>query len=71
MAVMLVAKRRTLLGELEDCAIQDALYRRQCIFLCPECNRYVRPHDSLDGQPRFKHMTRSPKCSYSQPSPGR
>lgn len=67
MAAMLVAKRRNLLFQLEDCTIQEALYKPQSVYLCPECGRFVRPHDILDG-PRFKHMTRSQKCSYSRPS---
>lgn len=67
MAPLLVAKRRNLMGALEDCHIQDALYRMSSVYVCPECNRYVRPYSDYRGTPRFKHMTRSPKCSYSRP----
>lgn len=66
MVSLVVAKRRNLKGDLEDCHIQDALYRMSSVYLCPECNRYVRPHSDHRGTPRFKHMTRSPKCSYSR-----
>lgn len=62
---MLVAKRRNLLLQLEDCTIQEALYKPQSVYLCPG-RRFVRPHGNRDT-PRFKHMTRPPKCSYSQP----
>ena len=62
MAKMVMAKRRNLMGELEDCHIRDAIYRMSSIYVCPECGRYVRPNS--DG-PRFKHMTVSPNCTFS------
>lgn len=65
MPPLLIAKRRTLMGSLEDCRIQDALYRTSSVYLCPECARYVRPYSSYSGSPTFKHMTKSPKCSFS------
>jgi len=51
MPPLLVAKRRTLMGDLEDCAIRDALYRIASVYLCPECARYVRPYNSDRGRP--------------------
>ncbi|EJL57934.1 hypothetical protein PMI09_00639 [Rhizobium sp. CF122] len=65
MPPLLVAKRRILMGDLEDCAIRNALYRTASVYICPECGRYVRPYSSDNDAPRFKHMTKSPKCSYS------
>ena len=61
---LLLAKRRNLMGELENCDIKDALYRSASVFLCPECGRYVRPYKEEAG-PRFKHLTTSPTCIYS------
>jgi hypothetical protein len=62
MTKMIMAKRRNLMGGLDDCHIRDAIYRPTSVYICSECGRYVRPNS--DG-PRFKHMTVSPNCSYS------
>lgn len=64
MTMLIIAKRRNLLGELEDCSIESALYLRKSVYLCPECGKYVLPYSDYTG-PRFKHMRRSPDCSYS------
>lgn len=69
MAIMLVAKRRNLLGEWEDCPIQEALFKPKSVYRCPECNYMVRPHGSYLGEPRFKHEKRRTECSFTRPSP--
>ncbi|WP_431322209.1 hypothetical protein [Rhizobium sp. YTU87027] len=62
---LLIAKRRNLMGELEDIDAFDAVHRASSsTYLCPECGRYVRPYGEEAG-PRFKHLTTSPTCSYS------
>lgn len=65
MAKLLVAKRRNLMFELEDCDIREAVYRTRSVYLCPECGCYVRPHTHWKEEPRFKHVTASPAYSYS------
>ena len=64
MTILLKANRRTILRELEEFSIQDALYKRSSIYLCPECGKLVVPH-SDPVRPRFKHKVENRDCSFS------
>jgi hypothetical protein len=57
------AKRRNLMGELEDCHIDHA--SPMCSYLCPECGHYVRPYRDGVWGPEFKHNVLQRDCSFS------